>query len=241
MNELAFWNNEKMLVGSCLILAAAGTVKVTLGGLAAPITVGGSPTPAALTISQYLAALPEVALQRRNVLCTDELCAATAAAAGGQVDAGWLDGFDMASEDPLPFVGQTKPAYGTAIGTANLIIFADALSDEASARCMAVRVAEMVENGAWVLLADGDPASTCRKTFLDELEVGLRYVDCGHPYFDDGCLIEQPSLGWEAEPVALLRLNAPGFAPALNTGYLSLEERRGFELPSPIVECVPSE
>ena len=99
------------------------------------------------------------------------------------------------------------------------------------------RVAEAIQLGAWVLIGDSETTS-CRSTFLDLLEEELRYVDCGVPHFDEPCTVEQPSLGWAAEPVALLRLNSPGFAPALNTGYNSLEERRGFALASPTVELM---
>jgi len=84
----------------------------------------------------------------------------------------------------------------------------------------------------------GDQQPSYRQTFLDLLEAELRYVDCGHPQFDEEYTIEQPSLGWGAVPVALLRLNAPGYAPALNTGFKSLEERRGVRLPDPTVEVL---
>ena len=197
----------------------------------------------------------ELALPSRKVLCFDPLCALTAAACGGKVTsfhttAEALELMEraaeaqqlslatskldlMSAEEPLPIDDQTAPTYGTATGIANLVILTDVLADEVSSSRMAARVAEAVKLGAWVLLADQKPS--CRQTFLDLLEVELRYVDCGHPYFDAECIVEQPSLGWESE-VALLRLNSPGYAPALSTGYLSLEERRGFALPSPTVE-----
>ena len=143
--------------------------------------------------------------------------------------------FDLMADMPLPIVGRAKQAYGDSIGKANLLVFADILSDEVSAQRMATRVSEAVQLGAWVILGDSAP-SPWREAFLELLEVELRYVDCGHPYFDDDCIVEQPELGWQAEPVALLRLNAPMFAPALESGYMSLEERRGFALPPPSVQ-----
>ena len=222
-----------------LALASAwkGPLKIALGGLGAPLITQKSITPASLAVAQYIAALPEVALLSRNVLCEDEVCAMAAAAASGKVNRTWLNQFDMSDLDaPLPMVGQTKPAYGTAVGVANLIVLVDILADDEIARCMAVRVAEAVKLGAWVIV--GDAASASRQTFLDVLEVELRYVDCGHPKFDEACIVQQPLLGWSSEPVQLLRLNSPGFAPALDTGYMSLEERRGFELPSPVVEIL---
>ena len=146
--------------------------------------------------------------------------------------------FDLMKEgEPLPIVGREKKSYGDSIGKSNLLVFTDVLPDEPSAQRMALVVSEAVQLGAWVILADQGP-SPWRKAFVDQLAYELRYVDCGHPNFDDDCLVEQPELGWEAEPVALLRLNAPMFAAALNSGYNSLEERRGFALPPPTVELV---
>ena len=208
-----------------------------------------------------IAALPEMAHGTRDVLCSDSLCALTMAACGSRVTAFHATGdearaealqkaaesqklrvatstFDlMAEAAPLPIVGKEKKYYGDSTGNANLLIFADVLSDEPSAKRMSVVVSEAVQLGAWVILADHAP-SPWRKTFLELLEHELRYVDCGHPHFDDEFIVEQPELGWEAEPVALLRLNAPMFAAALNTGYGSLEERRSFELPPPTVQLV---
>jgi hypothetical protein len=164
----------------------------------------------------------------------------TAAAAGGKVNRTWLQSFDLADlNSPLPMSGRTNHhSYGTGVGAANLVVLTDVLRNDDQARCMALRVAECVRLGAWVIL--GDAASSCRQTFLDLLEVELRFVDCGHPSFDKPFLIEQPSLGWASEPVQLLRLNSPGFAPALASGYRSLEERRGYKLPPPVVEVLES-
>ena len=105
---------------------------------------------------------------------------------------------------------------------------------------MAVRVAEAVQLGAWIIVGDSLP-SPHRALFLERLEAELRFVDCGFPVFDDECEVEQLSLGWSSERVQLLRMNAPGFAPALNTGYNSLEERRVHALPNPNVELEVSE
>jgi len=224
-----------------------------------PIAVPGAISPASLAIAQYLAALQhdtELALPNRKVLCFDQLCALTAASCGGTVtffdtDTRTLEVTQRAAEaqqlslktstldlkavaEPLPIDDQTAPTYGTATGIANLVILSDVLADETSAQCLATRVGEAVKLGAWVLLADEKPS--CREAFLDLLEVELRHVDCGCPYFDAECAIDQKlSLGWATE-VALLRLNSPGYAPALDTGYLSLEERRGFSLPGPVVQ-----
>lgn len=217
-------------------LVPTQTLKVSLGGLSAPITTQQALTPASLAVAQYIAALPDVALVRRSVLCEDFLCASAAEAAGGKVNRTWLASFDLADlASPLPMTGQTKPKYGTGIGTANLVVMSDVLSTEEDACCMAARVAECIQLGAWVIVGDTMP-SPHRAIFLEKLEAELRFVDCGFPVFDDPCVVEQPSLGWMSETVQLLRMNAPGFAPALNTGYNSLEERRGHVLPSPVVE-----
>ena len=118
----------------------------------------------------------------------------------------------------------------------NLLVLVDVLRDEPSAQRMAVMVGEAVKLSAWVILADQGSPSPWRKAFLELLEKELAFVDCGCPHFDDDCIVEQPELGWQAEPVALLRLNAPMFAAALDSGYESLEERRGFSLPPPTVQ-----
>ena len=248
-------------------LAAVGTKStVTLGGvsndrlLTRRVSVPEAVTPAGLAAAQYLAALPEMVHGTRDVFCTDSLCALTLSAFGSTVAAFSAPGdearaealqqtaesqqlrvatstFDLMAEgEPLPIVGREKQYYGDSIGNANLLVFADVLSDEPSAQRMAAVVSEAVQLGAWVILADRSP-SPWRKTFLELLEVELRYVDCGHPHFDDDCIVEQPELGWKAEPVALLRLNSPMFAAALNSGYGSLEERRGFALPPPTVQA----
>ena len=220
-------------------------------------------TPAGLTAAQYVAALPEMAHGTRDVLCSDGLCALTLAACGSNVNAFHAvneearakalkemaesqqlrlatSTFNLMQEGaPLPIVGQEKTYYGDSGGNSNLLIFTDVLSDEPSARRMSVVVSEAVKLGAWIILADPAP-SPWRKTFLELLEKELITVDCGHPHFDDDCLIDQPELGWEAVPVALLRLNSPMFAAALNTGYNSLEERRGFALPPPTVAAPTS-
>ena len=219
-------------------------------------------TPAGLAAAQYIAALPEMVHGTRDVLCSDSLCALTFAACGSKVTAFQAPGeeeraqalqqvaeaqqlhvttapFDlMADGEPLPIEGSEKQYYGAASGRANLLLLADCLSDEASARRMAVVVGEAVKISAWVILADQGPSSPWRELFLELLEKELAYVDCGHPHFDDDCIVEQPELGWQAEPVALLRLNAPMSAAALNTGFGSLEERRGFALPPPTVQAI---
>lgn len=241
---------------------------VTLGGVAneraklMEVTVSEPFTPASLAAAQYLAALPEMAHGTRDVLCGDGLCALTLAACGSKVDAFRAPGEDasaqalrqvaeeqrldvtlktfdlMAEGEPLPIVGREKRYYGDAGGNSNLLVFTDALPDEPSARRMSVVIADAVKLGAWVILADPEP-SPWRSTFLELLEKELFTVDCGYPYFDDAILVEQPELGWEAEEVALLRLNSPMFAAALDTGYDSLLERRGFALPPPTVVTAP--
>jgi hypothetical protein len=227
----------QMLLASALVLPTT-PLKILLGGVSSPIVTREVITPASLGIAQYIAALPDLA--GRNVLCENDLCASTAAAAGGKVNRTWLQSFDLADlNSPLPMSGRTNHhSYGTGVGAANLVVLTDVLRNDDQARCMALRVAECVQLGAWVIL--GDAASSCRQTFLDLLEVELRFVDCGHPSFDKPFLIEQPSLGWASEPVQLLRLNSPGFAPALASGYRSLEERRGYKLPPPVVEVLES-
>lgn len=249
--------------------ACAGLTTVTLGGTVddrlhlMDISVPEAVTPAGLAAAQYIAALPEMAHGTRAVLCSDSLCALTMAACGSRVTHFHAPGdearaealletaelqqlpitsttFDlMAEAEPLPIVGREKKYYGDGTGNANLLIFTDVLSDAPSATRMAMVVSEAVQLGAWVILADQAP-SPWRKTFLELLEAELRYVDCGLPHFDDDCVVQQLELGWEAEQVALLRLNAPMFAAAIDKGkgmqYGSLEERRGFALPPPKVQ-----
>jgi len=206
---------------------------VTLG--TKRISLSEAITPAGFAAAQYLAALPDMAHGTRDVLCSDSLCALTMAAFGSKVTAFHAPGdearaealqhtaesqqlclttstFDWMKEgEALPIVGRDKQYYGDSLGKANLIVFADVLADEPSAKRMAALVSEAVQMGAWVILADQSP-SPHRKTFLELLEIELRYVDCGHPYFDEDRIVEQLELGWEAEPVALLGLNAPMFA-----------------------------
>ena len=226
------------------------------------ISVPEAITPAGLAAAQYIAALPEMAHGTRDVLCSDSLCALTFAACGSEVTAFQAPGeedraealrqmakaqqlnlatstFDLMAEgEPLPIEGEKKRYYGASSGKANLLVLADVLYDEASAKRMAVVVAEAVKISAWVILADHGPPSSWRKAFLELLEKELFDVDCGCPNFDDACIVEQPELGWQAEPVALLRLNAPLFATALVSGYESLEERRGFALSPPTLQVV---
>ena len=89
----------------------------------------------------------------RDVWCTDSLCALTMAACGSTATAFHAPGDEaraealkqtaeaqqlpvatlaydlMAEGEPLPIVGREKQYYGDSIGNANLLVFADVLSD----------------------------------------------------------------------------------------------------------------
>jgi predicted nicotinamide N-methyase len=177
--------------------------------------------PAAVAVAREVALLPPGALDGKTVLelgCGNGLCSLTAAASG----AASVLATDL-SEDALGLTAEAASAADLPVLTsrfdlggpeplpaADLVIAADLCYDEQLAAALAVRVAQAVRRGSWVLVGS-DLQRGPRHGFLRKLRELVPPPSGGlaELAFDDSARVALQQVGWKEKRIGMLRLNVP--------------------------------